>query len=159
MVSPTPLHRSLATRGRSDLCLRRAQESGRTLEKYQNDVGCGHPGFNLTNIKKLRMALMSSCTAFARRYSEIHGVLQGCSRCTCFTRSTVRSTSEARGNYEAMANTSFTAFYRALGNIGKCNGTADSRELGGGALSKGCPRVGDGSRPRRGTLLLTSERT
>ena len=83
-------------------------------------------------------------------------MLQGCSRCTCFARSTGWSTSEARGNHEPMANSSFTAFHRALGNIGKCKGEADSRELGGGALSNRCPRAGDASRPRRGTFLLAA---
>ena len=42
------------------------------------------------------------------------------------------STSEARENYEAVADSSSTAFHQAFDNIGKCKGAADFREWGVG---------------------------
>ena len=52
-------------------------------------------------------------------------------RSTRFARSSNWSTSEARENYEAMADSSSAAFHRALDDIGKCKGAADFHEWGG----------------------------
>ena len=69
------------------------------------------------------------------------------------------STSEARENYEAVADSSSTAFHQAFDNIGKCKSGRLPRVEGGDALSNVSPRVGDASRPRRGSLHRTNERT
>ena len=82
---------------------------------------------------KLRVALLSSCTAFAHRafYAGTRGVT-GVLTVYTFCAYHQLSTPEARENYKTMTDSSSTAFHRALDNIGKCKGAADFRDWGGG---------------------------
>ena len=85
LATPTPQHRSLATCGTPDLCLRGARESGRTLEEYPTDVGCGLPGCNLTNTTHCvyncyppALLLRVEPFRYSGRYRGAHGLRISC---------------------------------------------------------------------------------
>ena len=144
------------------MCIRdslgRAQETGRTLEEYPNDVGCGLPGCNRITLQteySITVILHCFCASIFRSTRGVTGVL------TVYVFRTSHRLVDFGGWWELRTHGGlflhrFSPSTSKHQQVRRCGRFP---RVGQDALSNGCPRPGDASRPRRGSFPLTSERT